>query len=441
MKTYQTNRRRNARLFSILMGITVFFILIIFILMLRNDIRRNERLDTTQRYMSFENKVERLLYTRVNLLQGLIAYTQTVPDIFDGDTDQYVASLFSEEQEYISNIGIFQDTTLIWNYPQSGNNDFARGVDFATIENQKDVVLGVKQNLVPMLQGPIELYQGGEGFIIRLPILAPDSGQYWGQISAVLKTDKILEEIDSQARDLHLKLEISNNAEAQTPFYRSDENLNKSTNFHIDPDFINWRVKVELSNSLSDNLLLYIFLLLVAAMLASTFGIFTYKYLKSHLKILEVSMTDHLTGLYNRRFLEDYQLFALSSARREGHHMAVIMIDLNRFKAVNDTFGHAVGDKVLIETARILTKFTRTNEVIFRLGGDEFLILIPILSDQACLDRMKNRLAIAFDHEFHIPNYEINIDFGLGYAIFPKDGEDFDTLLRVADKRMYEDKQ
>ena len=335
MKTYQTNRRRNARLFSILMGITVFFILIIFILMLRNDIRRNERLDTTQRYMSFENKVERLLYTRVNLLQGLIAYTQTVPDIFDGDTDQYVASLFSEEQEYISNIGIFQDTTLIWNYPQSGNNDFARGVDFATIENQKDVVLGVKQNLVPMLQGPIELYQGGEGFIIRLPILAPDSGQYWGQISAVLKTDKILEEIDSQARDLHLKLEISNNAEAQTPFYRSDENLNESTNFHIDPDFINWRVKVELSNSLSDNLLLY----------------------------------------------------------------------------------------------------------IFRLGGDEFLILIPILSDQACLDRMKNRLAIAFDHEFHIPNYEINIDFGLGYAIFPKDGEDFDTLLRVADKRMYEDKQ
>lgn len=290
------------------------------------------------------------------------------------------------------------------------------------------------------MQGPITLFQGGTGFLIRLPIRDRYSAEYLGQLSAVLKTDKILGELHTYSERLNLNIEIYNAENPETPFFSNCKEMGEFVVFNIDSDFINWRVHVDLSGGLADNSVFFTTLTIAAAVFALTIGILVYKYLKSNAKILEISMKDHLTGLYNRHFLEDYQFIALSSAMREGHKMALIMIDLNRFKAVNDTYGHAVGDKVLMETARIMQKFTRANEVIFRLGGDEFLIILPTISEDEDLDLIKNRLAATFAHEFYIPNYDIDIKFGLGYSVFPEDGEDFDTLLRVADDRMYEDK-
>ena len=440
MPTYKTERDHKPIIISALIAFAIFIILITFLLMFRNSLKNNETLDVTQRYMNFESKVERLIYSRVNLLRGFIAYTQTTENIDDTTTYEYLTHLFAEDPEYIRNIGILKDTTLIWNYPKIDINALTIGVDFATIENQKELVLKVKNELTPVMQGPITLFQGGTGFLIRLPIRDRYSAEYLGQLSAVLKTDKILGELHTYSERLNLNIEIYNAENPETPFFSNCKEMGEFVVFNIDSDFINWRVHVDLSGGLADNSVFFTTLTIAAAVFALTIGILVYKYLKSNAKILEISMKDHLTGLYNRHFLEDYQFIALSSAMREGHKMALIMIDLNRFKAVNDTYGHAVGDKVLMETARIMQKFTRANEVIFRLGGDEFLIILPTISEDEDLDLIKNRLAATFAHEFYIPNYDIDIKFGLGYSVFPEDGEDFDTLLRVADDRMYEDK-
>lgn len=133
MPTYKTERDHKPIIISALIAFAIFIILITFLLMFRNSLKNNETLDVTQRYMNFESKVERLIYSRVNLLRGFIAYTQTTENIDDTTTYEYLTHLFAEDPEYIRNIGILKDTTLIWNYPKIDINALTIGVDFATI--------------------------------------------------------------------------------------------------------------------------------------------------------------------------------------------------------------------------------------------------------------------------------------------------------------------
>ena len=116
------------------------------------------------------------------------------------------------------------------------------------------------------------------------------------------------------------------------------------------------------------------------------------------------------------------------------------MIDLDQFKKINDTYGHTVGDRVMMEIGRILRDFTRAGEAAFRLGGDEFLIIIPNIGDERGIEPVKRRLLQCFQEEFRIANCHMRPEFSLGHAIFPDDGEDIDILLQVADERLYKDK-
>ncbi|MGC4018455.1 MAG: GGDEF domain-containing protein [Muricomes sp.] len=145
-------------------------------------------------------------------------------------------------------------------------------------------------------------------------------------------------------------------------------------------------------------------------------------------------------GLFNRHFLSEYQQMVISEARREQRKAAILLMDLNCFKSINDTYGHEVGDMALVETARILKRFTRAGETVFRLGGDEFLILIPRIEEAQALTGIRNRLEHFFQKEFEIPGYPIKMAFSIGMAVFPEDADNFDALLRNADQRLYEDK-
>lgn len=176
-------------------------------------------------------------------------------------------------------------------------------------------------------------------------------------------------------------------------------------------------------------------MLVFSVILSTLAGVLVYQHLSATRKILDMSTHDHLTGLFNRHFLSEYQTMVISEARREQHKAAILLMDLNCFKGVNDTYGHQVGDMALVETARILKRFTRAGETVFRLGGDEFLILIPKIEDDLTLSNIRNRLEHFFQQEFEIPGYPIEMAFSMGTAVFPEDADDFDALLRKADRR------
>lgn len=150
---------------------------------------------------------------------------------------------------------------------------------------------------------------------------------------------------------------------------------------------------------------------------------------------------DALTGLPNRVLLADHFDRALEKARRSGTQLAVCMLDLDKFKPVNDTYGHAVGDVLLVELAARLTHELRTVDNLTRLGGDEFVILLEDLADSVDLSSLLARILQTLADPFEINGHHIGITASLGLTVFPQDDADSDTLLRHADQAMYVAKQ
>ncbi len=432
-------KKTKPLLIALAAAITLFSVCLSFILMLHNSIRQREILETTDRYMVFESRVQRLIYSNVTLLQGYEAYIKLNPNLDAEVSYRYMDKLLSTNSDYIRNVGVLKNTTIIWNYPEE-TNAAAVGVDLAKVKEQQELVLKVKQELQPVLQGPVNLVQGGLGFIVRTPIIMEDTG-YWGQIAIVLESDKILDEIASYAEESGLAIEIYNQENKLVPFFHSiDSDKNSELKFAVDPDFINWNITVSSSNGWMDNILLFVLLFVFSFCFATSMGLLVYKYIKSNDRIVAMSTHDSLTGLFNRHFLNKYQAIALAAVKRKESQVGIMLMDLDYFKKINDTYGHNVGDMVLVETARILKASTGKNGMAFRLGGDEFLLVLPEVRDVESLLRAKEQLKSRFEDEFNIPGYPIKILPSIGYAIFPEDGDDLDTLLHTADQLMYLEK-
>ena len=159
-------------------------------------------------------------------------------------------------------------------------------------------------------------------------------------------------------------------------------------------------------------------------------------------KLERLARYDALTGLPNRLYLEDQLRSALAHARSTGGRVGLAFLDLNGFKAVNDAYGHQVGDALLVATADRLRGAARRSDFVARLGGDEFVFLIKAIGTQNCdLPGVATRLRAAFNAPFRIGGRIIGIGPSIGLACAPDDGFDAESLLQVADRMMYLEKR
>ena len=145
---------------------------------------------------------------------------------------------------------------------------------------------------------------------------------------------------------------------------------------------------------------------------------------------------DQLTGLPNRALLNDRVKYLLSRAERENEPLAVIFLDLDHFKNINDSLGHTIGDKLLIEIARRIQDGIRDEDTVSRLGGDEFIILFPNTDSNSAM-LIATKLITTISQPFIIGPNELIITPSIGIALYPDDGKDFETLLKNADTAMY----
>ena len=160
-------------------------------------------------------------------------------------------------------------------------------------------------------------------------------------------------------------------------------------------------------------------------------------------RIEELAATDPLTGLANRRRLQEQVETALWDARARGDALALLFLDLDGFKAVNDRLGHAAGDVLLQEVAARLRRRLRRRDLVARLGGDEFLVALPDLStDDAAGEarRVADELVAALCRPVEMHGVPVDVRVSVGIAVTPDDGDDFASLLHLADLRMYEAK-
>ena len=149
---------------------------------------------------------------------------------------------------------------------------------------------------------------------------------------------------------------------------------------------------------------------------------------------------DSLTGLPNRLLLVEHAVSALAMARRNQEPMALLFMDLNRFRDINDNFSHTAGDAVLAEMAQRLRHGLRDADTIARLGGDEFAVLLPS-TDAEGAARVAGKLLDQMGTPFSVMGHELSLTMSIGIAMFPTDGGDVDALVRSADTAMYRAKQ
>ncbi|MBN2625144.1 MAG: GGDEF domain-containing protein [Spirochaetales bacterium] len=162
------------------------------------------------------------------------------------------------------------------------------------------------------------------------------------------------------------------------------------------------------------------------------------KYDEYSTNLHRVSVTDKLTGLYNRLYLEEWGEAEMSRSLRTGEPLTVIFIDLNNFKRINDTFGHHEGDRVLKDIGGIIRRCSRNYDVCARIGGDEFIILLPATSREAAQAQV-SRLDGAFAEYSHkYREQRFSASFGLADS---REEKAFSSLLKKADQRLYIDKE
>jgi len=149
---------------------------------------------------------------------------------------------------------------------------------------------------------------------------------------------------------------------------------------------------------------------------------------------------DALTGLPNRAQLEDRASYAISLSQRSQDPVAVMFLDLDHFKDINDTLGHSVGDTLLVELAKRLRLVLREEDTLSRLGGDEFIFLLHGIDAQAAAHVAQKLLAV-IAQPYRIENHDLNVTGSIGIALYPDDGGDLETLSKSADAAMYRAKQ
>jgi diguanylate cyclase (GGDEF)-like protein/PAS domain S-box-containing protein len=156
-------------------------------------------------------------------------------------------------------------------------------------------------------------------------------------------------------------------------------------------------------------------------------------------EIAHLAFHDHLTGLPNRTLLEEHLAIALARASRQGHSVALLFLDLDDFKLVNDSFGHVAGDQVLGEVAGRLRAVTRASDLLARQGGDEFLLLLTDLGDdpEGVAGAVAAKLTSALERPFRLDGSSFHIGASIGISLFPRDAASADALMRHADAAMY----
>ncbi|MFZ2986862.1 putative bifunctional diguanylate cyclase/phosphodiesterase [Ideonella sp.] len=177
----------------------------------------------------------------------------------------------------------------------------------------------------------------------------------------------------------------------------------------------------------------------LSALLVSEADVSAIKRTEAHANFL--ALHDPLTGLPNRSHVMHRFVAAMENLRATQQQAALIFIDLDHFKDVNDTLGHAAGDELLVQMAERLRSVTRSADLVARLGGDEFLILMVAKEVQPEIEHVRARLICAVSEPVQLQGTEVRVTPSIGVSLYPRDGTDIETLLRNADLAMYSAKE
>ncbi|EEX94436.1 sensory box/GGDEF family protein [Vibrio orientalis CIP 102891 = ATCC 33934] len=362
-----------------------------------------------------------------------------------------IASSILRKSRHVHVIGLAPDDVIQFIYPFEGNEK-AVGLDYRTIPSQWRSVKKAQEVQEIFISGPVNLVQGGRGLIARVPIFTdpPYNTKYWGVCSVVISLDSLFLDVGVSAFEHKYALAMrgfdSTGVDGEV-FYGLQQTFDEAFAVEVVHfPYGSWAIAASTKGDLLSNspwyrahavrLLGYPMLITLIIAFAMTYRLYA--------QANQRSLHDELTRLPNRRYFM-YTLSEHFDAALKNPHkdkFAILNIDIDKFKRINDTYGHAAGDKVLIATAERLKSVLRASDLVARMGGDEFLILLPRIDRVEDVDVINIELQKAVCHTPVIFEHNlINIQVSVGYALYKPELTDVGELLKLADIRMYEEKR
>ncbi len=309
------------------------------------------------------------------------------------------------------------------------------------------------------LAGPFTLIQGGTGMVGRMPVFLHDgAGQdyFWGFVTALIRVDDLMrasgiEQLPESGYDYRLSRVVADQAEEQVISASVPTRILGGEEQQVFVPNGEWTLTVGHRGGWGSPLLI-VFEVAVSVFVAGLVGGLCYLMLSRPLILqrevrartaeLEFQAThDTLTGLANRTLLCDRAGQAIRRARRAQCSVALLLVDLDRFKTINDSLGHSIGDDLLVIVSRRLAGALRESDTLSRLGGDEFVVVVPDVRHESDVAAVCEKLIHCLARPTRVHGAVVYTGGSIGVAMYPRDGDSAETLLRNADAAMYTAKE
>lgn len=404
-----------------------------------DSVSKQNRLLAMQELTVYSDRVQSIINTSLQYAEFIDLLISTNPDLPEETFEKY-SNLILNDHKIIKNIAIAPDAIVQHIYPLSGNEAALNHDLLADSERRKFVEIAIESR-ESVTQGPVKAKQGGYLVFNRRAIFSSESNEFWGLSVITIDFDKIVETIGLlPEKDGYLLSLKARKVDGKNDFTWGSSEIFKEEYLSKDISLPNqtWELAIfprdgwAYRENHSSGIAYFFYALVLIA-----FG-FIYIVSNHYQHKISLSRRDPLTGTLNKMA---FQSFAKKQLSKKHKLHAICVIDLNGFKEINDTFGHPVGDAVLIEIAERIKRVLRSTDRISRFGGDEYILFLSDLNEDRSLKLILDRVTGVTKDPVVVGDIEINSKFALGCAIYPGDGETYDKLYAIADGRMYKHKQ
>jgi diguanylate cyclase (GGDEF)-like protein len=351
------------------------------------------------------------------------------------------------EDLHTRHVALAPDLVIEYIYPLGGNEE-ALGLDYREHPEQLASIEAALAASDILISGPVDLVQGGSALIARVPVYRHRSDELWGIISQVIDHDRLLAEaglFEENAWLFGLR-------GADATGFDGDIIAGASQVWQLDPvtttidlpvgqwqlaampAALSWERPL---GAYSGYWALATFIALGTALLF--FGLVSSRMRLKHAlsTISHQARYDGLTGLPNRQFFTQHLDQHIRHCRRHGQRFALMFLDLDHFKEINDSLGHEAGDELLRETSQRISGVIREEDLVARFGGDEFVILVRELDEPVEAELAADKILVALQPPMDLVGHEVGIEGSIGIAVYPDDGDSTSDLLKHADLAMY----
>ncbi|WP_127347826.1 diguanylate cyclase domain-containing protein [Pseudidiomarina mangrovi] len=407
-------------------------------------VEKEQLYDLQADFATLRSDLESELNASIYRSWGMLSYISAHPSSTTSDwlalSDELLRSA-----NHIRNIAVAPDNVISFVYPMAGN-EAVIGLDYSKVPDQLASVERAMASRDMIVAGPVNLRQGGTGIITRTPIFVNDgnSTSYWGVVSIVIDIPSLFAAV--QLPELQNQYQIT--LQGRDALGARGEVFLGDPAVLADADALgtirfasgSWVLAMKSVNGSAPSVWAaqrvrvvgYSFIALLYILLFGLFALYRESY--------GDSMHDPLTGIANRRLLMDRINTLLNMHQRTPTAFALINIDLNNFKAINDRHGHQAGDYVLQQIAERLKSAVRAVDTVARVGGDEFLVVMVGIDNPQLATEQSVKLLGKINQPLEWKGRTIDIYAALGWSLFPTQATTIDDLLQQADEMMYRQK-